>query len=96
VLGWPEIPKPESLRKRGGVCFQSGNHQVHIGVQSDFIAATKAHPAFRVQRLNELREFSLRKIVRVIDDDARSDEGVIRFYLNDPCGNRLEFLEYGE
>ncbi len=48
LLGWTEIPKPENLRKRGGVWFQCGIHQVHIGVQKDFVPATKAHPAFQV------------------------------------------------
>jgi len=94
LLGWLEIPKPENLSKRGGVWFQCGIHQVHIGVQSDFVPATKAHPAFHVQNIDSLRENLLQKGMQVIDDDARSDEGVKRFYLNDPFGNRLEFLEW--
>ncbi|EPZ52643.1 MULTISPECIES: VOC family protein [Alicyclobacillus] len=94
LLGWEEIPKPEPLRKRGGVWFQCGKHQVHIGVQKDFVPAIKAHPAFHVENISELREYLLQKGVNVIDDDARADEGVKRFYLNDPFGNRLEFLEW--
>ena len=94
LLGWEEIPKPEPLRKRGGVWFQCGTHQVHIGVQKDFVPATKAHPAFHVENISELREYLLQKGVNVIDDHARADEGVKRFYLNDPFGNRLEFLEW--
>ncbi|MGD8188700.1 VOC family protein [Brevibacillus ginsengisoli] len=94
VLGWSEIPKPESLQKRGGVWFQCGTHQVHIGVQKDFVPATKAHPAFQVQNIESLREYLLQRNIQVIDDEARADEGVKRFYLNDPFGNRLEFLEY--
>lgn len=94
LLGWEELPKPENLRKRGGVWFQCGTHQVHIGVQKDFVPATKAHPAFHVKNIDALREYLIQKNVNVIDDDARSDEGVKRFYLNDPFGNRLEFLEW--
>ncbi|PZE19888.1 glyoxalase [Paenibacillus xerothermodurans] len=94
LLGWNEIPKPENLKKRGGVWFQCGSHQVHIGVQKDFIPAKKAHPAFHVQNLDSLREYLLQKSTYVIDDHARSDEGVKRFYLNDPFGNRIEFLEW--
>lgn len=94
LLGWIEIPKPENLKKRGGVWFQCGTHQVHIGVQKDFVPATKAHPAFHVQNINELRDYLIQKNVPVIDDAVRADEGVIRFYLNDPFGNRLEFLEW--
>ncbi|MEK4005212.1 VOC family protein [Paenibacillus sp. FSL H3-0333] len=94
LLGWAEIPKPELLQKRGGVWFQCGTHQVHIGVQRDFVPATKAHPAFHVQHLNELREHLLQNDIQVTDDEARADEGVKRFYINDPFGNRLEFLEW--
>ncbi|MEK4514691.1 VOC family protein [Paenibacillus sp. FSL H8-0122] len=94
LLGWAEIPKPELLQKRGGVWFQCGKHQVHIGVERDFVPATKAHPAFHVQHLNELREHLLQNDIQVTNDEARADEGVKRFYINDPFGNRLEFLEW--
>ncbi|SDO03428.1 hypothetical protein SAMN04487897_107145 [Paenibacillus sp. yr247] len=94
LLGWTEIPKPENLRKRGGVWFKCGTHQVHIGVQKDFIPATKAHPAFHVHHLDELRNYLESNNLPVIHDDARVEEGVKRFYLNDPFGNRLEFLEW--
>jgi ubiquinone/menaquinone biosynthesis C-methylase UbiE/catechol 2,3-dioxygenase-like lactoylglutathione lyase family enzyme len=94
LLGWVEIPKPENLKKRGGVWFQCGVHQVHIGVQPNFVPATKAHPAFQVNHLNELRAHLNKYHVAIIDDEVREDEGVIRFYLNDPFGNRLEFLEW--
>ncbi|KAA8754545.1 MULTISPECIES: VOC family protein [Paenibacillus] len=94
VLGWAEIPKPEILRKRGGVWFECGRHQVHIGVQKDFIPATKAHPAFHVQHLDQLRDQLIHNQIHIVDDEARADEGVRRFYINDPFGNRLEFLEW--
>lgn len=94
LLGWEEIPKPESLKRRGGVWFQCGAHQVHIGVQRGFVPAAKAHPAFHVQSLNELREHLLSNHIPIIDDEARTEEGVTRFYINDPFGNRLEFLEW--
>lgn len=94
LLGWEEIAKPAALKKRGGVWFQCGAHQVHIGVQKDFVPATKAHPAFHVMHLQRLREFLLQNNIALIDDDVRADEGVERFYLNDPFGNRLEFIEW--
>jgi catechol 2,3-dioxygenase-like lactoylglutathione lyase family enzyme len=46
VLGLPEIAKPESLAARGGVWFQCGHQQLHLGVEEDFRPAKKAHPAF--------------------------------------------------
>ena len=94
VLGWREIPKPEILRKRGGVWFECGRHQVHIGIQKDFVPATKAHPAFHVQHLDQLRNHLIDNHIHIVDDEAREEEGVRRFYINDPFGNRLEFLEW--
>lgn len=94
VLGWTEIPKPEILRKRGGVWFECGRHQVHIGIQKDFVPATKAHPAFHVKHLDQLRNHLIDNHIYIVDDEAREEEGVRRFYINDPFGNRLEFLEW--
>lgn len=94
LLGWIEIPKPENLLKRGGVWFQCGNHQVHIGVQTEFVPATKAHPAFHVQNIDALRDHLVLNSIEVTDDVVREEEGVKRFYVNDPFGNRLEFLEW--
>jgi len=93
LLGWPEIPKPETLHKRGGVWFKCGEHEVHIGAQRNFAPALKAHPAFRVRNLEALREHLLASGVRVADDEARADEGIRRFYVHDPFGNRIEFME---
>lgn len=96
LLGWTEIPKPDILKKRGGVWFKCGAHEVHIGVQKDFVPAVKAHPAFVVRHLDKFRTYLQEQGVQVIDDDARTDEGVNRFYVNDPFGNRLEFMEVQE
>ncbi|MCM3784178.1 glyoxalase [Neobacillus mesonae] len=93
ILGWTEIPKPETLQKRGGVWFRCGHHEVHIGVQQDFTPALKAHPAFLVQSIESLRTHLLSRNIQVIDDEARAEEGVTRFYTHDPFGNRIEFME---
>ncbi|GIN91157.1 glyoxalase [Siminovitchia terrae] len=92
VLGMEEIPKPENLVKRGGVWFKCGAHQLHIGIQEDFIPAKKAHPAFHVENLEGLREQIINKGIKVIEDEPL--EGAKRFYVNDPFGNRLEFLQW--
>ncbi|MGA8606234.1 MAG: hypothetical protein WB616_05030, partial [Candidatus Sulfotelmatobacter sp.] len=44
LLGMKEIPKPPELAKRGGCWFESGGVQLHLGVESDFRPAKKAHP----------------------------------------------------
>jgi catechol 2,3-dioxygenase-like lactoylglutathione lyase family enzyme len=90
LLGLPEIPKPASLARRGGIWFQVGQQGLHIGVESTFNAAKKAHPAFLVRDVNALAERLAAADVTVEWDDALP--GYHRFYASDPWGNRLEFL----
>ncbi|AEJ38278.1 Glyoxalase/bleomycin resistance protein/dioxygenase [Sulfobacillus acidophilus TPY] len=92
ILGWVELPKPEHLRRRGGLWFQCGAQQVHIGIQKDFTPATKAHPAFYVRDIQALREHVIKNGLDPIEDEPLP--GADRFYLTDPFGNRLEFLEW--
>jgi catechol 2,3-dioxygenase-like lactoylglutathione lyase family enzyme len=92
ILGMEEIPKPSNLAKRGGVWFRCGSHQLHIGIQEDFTPAKKAHPAFHVENLEALREHLVTKGVTIKEDEPL--EGAIRFYVDDPFGNRLEFLQW--
>ena len=91
VLGMTEIEKPPALRKRGGCWFQCGELQLHIGVEQEFRAAKKAHPAFAVENLDALRQTLLQRGYPAIDDENLP--GSRRFYSEDPWGNRLEFVE---
>ncbi len=91
ILDLTEIEKPLALRARGGCWFQCGEHQLHVGVEKDFRAAKKAHPALAVENLDALRETLLRHKYPVIDDENLAN--VRRFYSEDPWGNRLEFVE---
>jgi catechol 2,3-dioxygenase-like lactoylglutathione lyase family enzyme len=91
LLGMIEIEKPSKLRARGGCWFECGDRQLHIGVEKNFAPARKAHPAFAVADLDELRQALAARGVAVIDDDTIP--GTRRFYAEDPWGNRLEFVE---
>ncbi|MEA2395758.1 MAG: hypothetical protein QOJ82_3649 [Solirubrobacteraceae bacterium] len=88
LLGLPEIVKPERLRARGGVWFQCGDHQLHVGVEEPFAPARKAHPALAVPRTAELAVLAerLQAAGRPVAWDGP------RIYTEDPFGNRLELL----
>jgi hypothetical protein len=86
-----EIAKPPTLGARGGCWFECGPQQLHIGVEKDFRPARKAHPAFVVSDLDDLRRTLLSQRMPVVDDDNLP--GARRFYAEDPWGNRLEFVE---
>ncbi|CDN43247.1 hypothetical protein BN871_CR_00050 [Paenibacillus sp. P22] len=89
----PSCPSLLPCRAGGGVWFQCGTHQVHIGVQKDFVPAAKAHPAFGVSGLDALRLRLEESGISVQEDEMRAEEGIGRFYCSDPFGNRLEFME---
>ena len=91
ILGMEEIEKPPVLRARGGCWFRCGREQLHIGVEREFRPAKKAHPAFAVVDLDELRQALNARGIRTVNDDALPDTR--RFYAEDPWGNRLEFVE---
>jgi catechol 2,3-dioxygenase-like lactoylglutathione lyase family enzyme len=92
VLGFTEIPKPAELAKRGGAWFQVGNVQLHLGVEADFRAARKAHPAFLVDDLDELMN-KAQSAGFEIDTTQPLLEGYKRLHVFDPFGNRIELME---
>lgn len=94
VLGLEELAKPPLLQSRGGCWFQCGTYQLHIGVDSEFRPARKAHPAILVSNLDSLRS-RLRQHGISVQDDTSIPE-TIRCYVSDPWGNRLEFVQAKE
>ncbi|MCZ8540727.1 MULTISPECIES: VOC family protein [Psychrobacillus] len=92
ILGFQEVEKPEVLKKRGGVWFQFGNYQIHIGIEEPFAPAKKAHPAFQVENLEALKTHLMKHEVNfIVDTDL---PGANRIYVSDPFGNRIEILEW--
>jgi catechol 2,3-dioxygenase-like lactoylglutathione lyase family enzyme len=91
LLGLPERPKPPELARRGGCWFESPAVKVHLGVETPFTPAKKAHIAFRVDDVQSLAGRARAAGFEVVDDDALP--GHERIYIYDPFGNRLEFLK---
>ena len=91
VLGMAEVPKPPKLAARGGCWFSSGHAMLHLGVEEPFAPARKAHPAFVVTDLADLRA----RLEQVGHPCVPADEipGLARFHCFDPFGNRLEFQQ---
>ena len=91
ILGLVEVAKPPELAGRGGVWFASGAVAVHLGVESDFRPAPRAHPAFVIDDLASMRARLVAAGLVPIDDD--SGLAVDRCYVMDPFGNRLELID---
>lgn len=90
VLRMEEVPKPPELSARGGLWLRLAGAELHLGVENEFRPARKAHPAFEVDDLDELRRRLRQHGVPVLDDELVP--GRKRFYAQDPFGNRLEFV----
>lgn len=94
LLGLRELPKPTQLVARGGCWFALGTQALHLGVETPFSPARKAHPAFRVFDLEGCRQLLEGAGVQTVRDTAVPS--VRRFYAADPFGNRLEFMQAGD
>ncbi|GHI07095.1 glyoxalase [Streptomyces cellostaticus] len=91
ALGMTEIPKPPVLAARGGCWFRAGAVQLHLGIEADFRPARKAHPGLRVTDIEAYAARLAKSGADVTWDDNLP--GHLRFYSEDPVGNRLEFLQ---
>ena len=90
VFGMIEVPKPTELAKRGGCWFESGRVQIHLGIESDFRAAKKAHPALRCANYPELTARLREAGVEI--SETHDIPGAIRCHIYDPFGNRIELI----
>ena len=90
LLGLPELPKPESLRDRGGVWFACGSQEIHCGIEQS-VTPTRRHPALLTDELDALK--ARLEAAGIQTEVDRQLPGYRRFYALDPFGNRLEFLQ---
>ena len=92
VLGLVELEKPDSLKPNGGLWLQTGNLPLHLGVEDGVDRTkTKSHPAFEVNDLNKAREHLIKYDIPI--KEAVPIPGHERFYVSDPFGNRIEFIQ---
>ena len=91
LLGLEEVAKPAVLAVSGGLWFQLGDTQVHLGVESEFRPARKAHVAFEVADLDGLVE-RCRAAGHEVRADGRLPERR-RVFVDDAFGNRIELIQ---
>ena len=88
LFGFPEIPKPEELRGRGGAWFQVGGVQMHIGVDPEPSPKSKRHICFLVDDLAAAKAETIRH--GIATEEESMAEGLHRIFIRDPAGNRIE------
>ena len=95
LLGLDELAKPPRLAGRGGVWFRVGGQELHVGVADEFVAAQKAHPAFRLSSVDELERLATHLTANAVEvrwADPSEIPGSSRFFVDDPWGNRVELV----
>ncbi|MBS0472548.1 MAG: VOC family protein [Proteobacteria bacterium] len=88
IFAFPELEKPEELKPRGGVWFQVGALQMHIGVDPEGSPKSKRHICFLVGDLAAAKAAVQRAGVAIEEESVA--EGLSRFFIRDPAGNRIE------
>jgi catechol 2,3-dioxygenase-like lactoylglutathione lyase family enzyme len=91
LLGFTELPKPDSLKGRGGVWMQAGSAVLHLGTDEAFAAPKRAHPGFLVDDLDAVIA-ALRTAAVELTFDVPLP-GYKRVHARDPFGNRIELME---
>ncbi len=91
VLRMREIPKPPDLAKRGGLWLVAGDAVLHLGVDADFRAAARAHPAFLVRDLDQM--LLLLNSANITLGHEPTLDGYARVHIFDPFGNRVELMQ---
>ncbi|MDN4523596.1 VOC family protein [Fictibacillus fluitans] len=91
ILGFQEIEKPDNLKPNGGLWYQAGKQELHLGIENIPLQKGKSHPAFEVAQLDSVKKHLLSQGITVKDETEIP--GLSRFSFRDPFGNRIEFLE---
>jgi catechol 2,3-dioxygenase-like lactoylglutathione lyase family enzyme len=91
LLELREIPKPEAMRARGGVWFDAGTFQIHLGIEPGMRPSIKVHAALVV---TDLIGWIQRLTAAGCEwRDADDYPGVRRGHTKDPAGNRVELIQ---
>jgi catechol 2,3-dioxygenase-like lactoylglutathione lyase family enzyme len=94
-LGLAELAKPPELARNGGAWFRVGAVQLHLAIEDAASAdneASRRHIAYAVADLAAVERLLRGRGLEVIPDRQPS-AGMVRFYLRDPAGNRIEILQ---
>ena len=90
TLGLPRIEKPAELAKRGGAWFKAGLHELHISLEPGADGwASQRHVCLLVDSLDRAQT-KLEAAGVGLDEGISEAEGLRRFFIRDPAGNRIE------
>jgi len=86
LLGLREIPKPNSIRNRGGVWFEAGGLDVHVSIE-EHRAGADAYRHFGLECADVDALRAKLQSAGITTEDGRPVPWR-RFFVHDPFGNR--------
>ena len=89
VLGLTEIP---GNHPGGAIWFTIADIQLHLREEAGERHYSKRHPAFEISHLEQARKQLEQQAVAI--EYSSEIDGRQRFFIRDPFGNRIEFLEF--
>lgn len=90
ILGLCEVEKPEPLRSRGGAWYDLGGIQLHASREEGADgASSKRHVCYMVTDLDAAKSH-FEGFGIAIEDEATEPNGLKRFFVRDPAGNKVE------
>ena len=92
LLECKEIEKPETLSHFESLWFEMGRHIIHVGLDENYFAEKRGHPAFEVNNIGDLMDHLEANDVEFEED--YNLPGARRFYTYAFFGHRMEFLEW--
>lgn len=100
ALGLQEVQKPPALAGRGGCWFRAFDGEavtaeIHLGVETPFHPAAKAHPGLVCATLEQLEAMAERIEhggYELSWAERDTFEGYLRFHARDGFGNRVEMM----
>ena len=91
ILGFTEVEKPAAMANRKSIWFIAGAVNIHLGIEPEFHAAKRAHPAFVVTNLDNI--VAACETAGLPTKPDTSFNGFRRVHVLDPFGNRLELMQ---
>jgi catechol 2,3-dioxygenase-like lactoylglutathione lyase family enzyme len=91
ILGFTEVEKPAAMANRKSIWFIAGTVNLHLGIEPEFQAAKRAHPAFVVTNLDNI--IAACETAGLATKPDTSFNGFCRVHVFDPFGNRLELMQ---
>jgi catechol 2,3-dioxygenase-like lactoylglutathione lyase family enzyme len=93
LLGLKGIPKPDSIRNRGGVWFEADGLDVHVSVEENRNGPDALRQfGLECENVDDLR--AKLTVAGITTEDGRPTPWR-RFFVRDPFGNRIEIRQQG-